>query len=132
LQASSSSVFTSPWSTGLAGQEEVLEFLELALAEAALDGTIGASATGFAAACAAGFAATFTAGFAAGLLFLDFGLCFELTLTQHRLDPGDIPAVLLELRRIFHDVGHLAEAELEQPSTSSLSFFFRILVGLLL
>ena len=64
------------------------------------------------------------AGFAAGLLFFDFdfGFCFELTFAQHRLDPGDIPAVLLELRRVFDKVDYIALPTLKSLPPHQLLF----------
>src|SRR5215831_13643924 len=97
LQASSSRVLTSPWRTAFRCRRRILNSFSSFLERPPLMGTIGPSAD---------FAAGFGAGFAAGLLFFGFG--FELTCAQHCLDPGDIPAVLLELRRVFHDVGHLS------------------------
>src|SRR5262245_44660434 len=128
LQASSSRVFTSPCRTALRWRSRVLNSLSSALERPPLMGTIlagaGASAAGL---TATGFAAAFGAGLAAGLLFFDFD--FELTFAQHRLDSSNIPAVLLELRRILHDVGHLAEAELEEPFGELVQLLLQVLVG---
>src|SRR6185436_3479413 len=117
LQASSSRVCTSPCRTALRWRSRVLNSFSSLLERPPLTGTTGASAAGFTAAFATGFEADLAAEALAraGLLFFDFDFGFELTFAQHRLDPGDIPAVLLELGRVLHDVGHLPEAELEQP-----------------
>src|SRR5882672_1093405 len=122
LQASSSSVLTSPCRTFLRVRSRPLNSFNSLLVSPPLTGREAvASAAGFADAAA---------GLAAGLLFFDFG--FELTFAQHRFDPGDIPAVLLELRRVFHDVRHLAEAEIEEALDEIVELLVQLVVGHLL
>src|SRR6185503_4769265 len=127
LQASSSRVFTSPWRTPLRARRRVLNSFSSLLERPPLTGTILAGA----ASAATGFVAALGAGFAAGLLLFgfDLGFGFELTFAHHRFDPGDIPAVLLELRGVLHDVGDLAEPELEESLNELVELLLQVLVG---
>src|SRR5436190_759509 len=129
LQASFSRVFTSPCRTPLRWSRRAWNSFSCDLERPPLMGTtltgaMGVGAGGF----AAGFVAILAAGLAAGLLLFDFR--FELTFTQHRFDPGDIPAVLLELRGILHDVGHLAEPKLEESLDEVVELLVELLDGL--
>src|SRR3954469_162697 len=123
LQASSSSVFTSPCSTPLRWSRRALNSFNSLLESPPL--------TGSGIATSAGGLADAGAGFAAGLLFFGFGFDFgfEFTFAHYRLDPGDIPAVLLELRRVFNDVRYLAEAEIEEALDQFVELLLQLVVG---